>query len=89
MTFKQLHEILDNEDRKLSLFELEQVIYELKQDCINETYKLFCLYQEKEIKREDYINKNSFYNGESNAFQIALDLLEHLKKENNDERKTL
>lgn len=30
MTFEQLHEILDNEKRKLSKQQLAQIIYELK-----------------------------------------------------------
>lgn len=68
MTFQELHEILDNEHRKLSKKELEQVIYELKQDCFNE------LYGDEMLS----IEQNRYYMGESNAFQICLDLLEHL-----------
>lgn len=68
MTFQELHEILDDEHRKLSKKELEQVIYELKQDCFDEIYS-------NEILT---ILQQQFYNGEANAFQICLDLLEHL-----------
>lgn len=68
MTTAQLHEILDNENRKLTLAELEQVIYELKQDAFNELIR-------SEIGGMQY----KFYDGEQNAFQLALDLLEHLE----------
>lgn len=69
MTFEQLHEILDDEHRKLSKKELSQVIYELKQDCFDEVYK------RENISLAD----ERYYLGESNAFQICLDLLEHLE----------
>ena len=69
MTFEELHEILDDEHRKLSKEELQEVIYELKQDCFNEVYK------RKNISLDD----ERYYLGESNAFQICLDLLEHLE----------
>lgn len=69
MTFEELHEILDDEHRKLSKEELQEVIYELKQDCFNEVYK------RKNISLAD----ERYYLGESNAFQICLDLLEHLE----------
>lgn len=79
MTFTELHEILDNEQRKLSPAELKQVIYELKQDAFNEFSK--CL-ENKTINRQE-IRDIGFYDGEQNAFQIVLDLLEHLKGEEN------
>lgn len=69
MTFKELHKILDDESRKLSKEELAQIIYELKQDCFNEVYK------RENISRAD----ERYYLGEANAFQICLDLLEHLE----------
>lgn len=78
MTFEELHEILDNEDKKLSLKELEQVIYELKQDCFNREYLLLDMFRSEEVKF-----KIRYYQGEQNAFQIVLDLLEHLKENNN------
>ena len=79
MTFRELHEILDDEDKKLSLKELQQVIYELKQDCFNLSYQRLAQYSEKEIDKETYVNDRGFYIGEENAFQIVLDLLEHLE----------
>lgn len=78
MTFTDLHKILDDENHKLSLDELKQVIYELKQDCFGETNKLRNDRINDTVEKDDFIYKNGFYNGEQNAFQIALDLLEHL-----------
>lgn len=78
MKFEELHEILDNENYKLSLKELQQVIYELKQDCFHETLKLFDELSMNKISKEHYTRDNSYYNGEINGFQICLDLLKHL-----------
>lgn len=80
MTTRELHEILDNKNRKLSLAELKQVIYELKQDCFNQTNDLLEETAKGEVEREEYVHKNGFYDGEQNAFQIVLDLLEHLEE---------
>ena len=70
MTTNELHDILDDENRTLTINELKQVVYELKQDCIKES--------------AIHLDKNSlsnyhFYTGEANAFMICLDLLEHLE----------
>lgn len=77
MTTAELHEILDNPQRKLTLAELRKILQELKQDCNDQYYKEFMGKGE-----EDIVN---FYRGETNAFHICLDLLEHLEGEN-DER---
>lgn len=69
MTTAELHKILDDENRKLSLDELKQVIYEMKQDAFNELIR-------SEIGGMQY----KWYEGEQNAFQIVLDLLEHFKE---------
>ena len=82
MSTSELHEILDNKDRKLTIAELKQIIYELKQDCHNETYKLLEEYDNWGCEQKDYIRDNSFYKGEINGFQICLDLLEHLGENN-------
>lgn len=74
MTFYELHQILDNEDRKLSKAELEEVIYQLRQD----VYKEFCSIVSDNPVSPILIRKARFYDGEQNAFQIVLDLLEHL-----------
>lgn len=73
-----LHNILDDENRKLSLDELKQVIYELKQDCFKEQATLLDDYTSKRCGERHYIHTNAYYMGEKNAFQIVLDLLEHL-----------
>lgn len=67
MTTAELHKILDDENRKLSLDKLKQVIYEMKQDAFNEMCK-------SKLASRNCI----WYEGEQNAFQIVLDLLEHL-----------
>ena len=76
MTTAELHEILDDENRKLTADELKEVICKLKQDCWGEYYK--------ENAKENANNyKMANYSGEINAFYICLDLLEHLKGDNN------
>lgn len=75
MTYKELHEILDNKDKKLTKEELQSVIYKLKSDTLAESQK----YIDSITKNDKQgISQYGFYMGESNAFQIALDLLEHL-----------
>ena len=76
MTTAELHEILDNEERKLTADELKEVIYQLKQD-------VFAKYSEALEHANLHISQ--YYCGESNAFQICLDLLEHLKEATTDE----
>lgn len=70
MTTAELHEILDDENRKLTADELKEVVYQLKQDCINEQY---------EHTMSKNLEKAEYYAGEVNAFYICLDLLEHLE----------
>lgn len=76
MTTAELHEILDDENRKLTADELKEVVYQLKQDCNDEYHK--------QIMMDDY-EKAQFYSGETNAFHICLDLLEHLKGADNEQ----
>lgn len=82
MTTAKLHKILDDASKKITSKELCQIIYELKQDTWGEYYK--------ESDKKDANNyKLAFYDGETNAFQIVLDLLDHLdctpqKGTNND-----
>lgn len=64
MTTEELHLILDNPRKKVTVKELKQIVYELKMDCVGE---LAC-----------GEHMASFYTGEVNAFQIVLDLLDHL-----------
>ena len=77
MTTAELHEILDDENRKLTADELKEVICQLKQDCWDEYYK--------ENAKENANNfKMANYQGEINAFYICLDLLEHLKGDHDE-----
>ena len=75
MTTNELHEILNDENRKLTADELKEVVYQLKQDC-NDEYN-------KQIMKYDY-GQSQFYSGEANAFHICLDLLEHLKGDHDE-----
>ena len=83
MTFTELHEILDNENKKLSPAELRQVIYELKQDCFKEDAELLDDYVNNRCGKARYFRQNGYLMGEQNAFQIVLDLLDHLTGEEN------
>ena len=76
MTTNELHEILDDEDCKLCIDEIREIIYQLKNDVVNEAYK----YGTRQNKMAHY--KYGYYMGEQNAFYLVLDLLEHLKEEN-------
>lgn len=84
MTTAELHKILDNENRKLSLDELKQAIYKLKQDAFNEGDRIIDKWLSNkhttDEQDEKYYRDSGFYDGEQNAFQIALDLLEHFKE---------
>lgn len=75
MTNAELHKILDDNDKKLSIKEFEKVIYELKEDCCYSSYK-------STISSDTY--HMGFYSGEVNAFYIVLDLLEHVDLEKRD-----
>ena len=75
MTTAELHKILDDENRKLSLDELKQVIYEMKLDAFYEFGKSL----EAETQTREAIRAIGFYAGEQNAFQLCLDLLEHFR----------
>lgn len=69
MTTAELHEILDDEDRKISRKELMKVLGNLYVDVMEESYKY-------NIQDSQY----HYYCGEQNAFRIVLDLLEHLEE---------
>ena len=82
MTKSELFAILDNEDKKYTLSELQNIIYELETDCVQMGYEV----NRKPFKdlHSEYYNKG-YYNGEQNAFRLCLRLLEHLKgTEEND-----
>lgn len=73
MTVAELHEILDNENKKISLKEYKEILFQLKWDVQNEICKL---------TKEDVTHpKLKWYYGEMNGFQLALDLSEHINEE--------
>lgn len=75
MTTAELHEILDDENRKLTADELKEVVYQLKQD----TFEKY-----GEALEVENLHISQFYLGETKAFEICLDLLEHLKGADDD-----
>lgn len=68
MTTEELHKVLDNDNAKINVAELKQMLYGMKYDCLDKVYNA-------ETKMAE-----SYYIGEQNAFQICLDLLEHIKE---------
>lgn len=73
MTVAELREILDDKNRKITLKEYREILYQLRWDTVNE--------QVKYIEDDDI--RYSWYNGEMNGFRIAFDLSEHIEEENN------
>lgn len=69
MTTNKLQEILQS-DKKLTVSEVQKIIWELKQDAFRESCKH--LAEPKTMR---------WYDGEVNGFQICLDLLEKLEVE--------
>lgn len=70
MTNGELHDILDDENKKISLKEFRDVIYKVINSCVSE------------LGKEKNIMARQFYNGEINALYIALDLSEHIEENN-------
>lgn len=68
---KELHEILDDENRKITLKEYQEILFQLKRDIIKKASEVPC----------GQISAFQWYNGEMNGFQLALDLSEHIKEE--------
>jgi hypothetical protein len=83
MELAELQEILES-DKPLNVKQVQEIIYQLKNDCFDEIYKFNNEQKEIEtIKPEQSIDvkfqtylKEKFYYGEINAFYICLDLLE-------------
>lgn len=70
MTTAELHKYLDSKE-PLTVDQVKEIIYQLKQDAFNEMCKV-----------EDFTDwHQSWYNGEINGFQIALDLLEKVRSD--------
>jgi len=71
MTTAELHKILDEENKTISLKEYQEILYKLKNDTIS------CATRE-EFELQKQTPKYHWYHGETNAFEIALDLSEHI-----------
>lgn len=69
----ELHKILDNENKIISLEEYQNILYQLKNDTIS-------LATREEFESQEETPKYHWYSGETNAFQIALDLSEHINQ---------
>ena len=69
MTVEELHSILDDSSKKITLPQFQEVIQALKND-------VFHLMNDMEKPK----NEREWYSGEHNAFQIVLDLSEHIKE---------
>lgn len=70
MTNEELQKILVDKNKKLSVDELEEIIYQLKYDSYNAAIEI-------SMSKEEA--KEQFYLGEENAFHIALLLLDRLE----------
>ena len=68
MTAKELQNICRS-SKKLTIEEVQDILWELKEDCFNETLK--------DLKK----GQEYFYYGEINAFYICLNLLEKVEGE--------
>lgn len=69
MTNAELNEILNDENKKISLKEFREILWQLKEDCFEKCW---------ECEIGEY--KQGYYSGEENAFYIALDLSEHIEE---------
>lgn len=92
MTPAELQKILQS-DEKLTVKQVEEIIWQLKNDCFEEVSKWTKEKKEREIidvdkwNAEEYLNfavspylEEKFYYGEINAFYICLDLLEKVEE---------
>ena len=77
MTPAELQKILQS-DEKLSVEQVKEIIWQLKNDCLEQQNKLFDKVLEKNKFNRDY----GFYDGETNAFYICLDLLAKVGDDN-------
>lgn len=69
MTKEELHKILDDDSKKISLSEFREILYRMKVDCFEQINVL-----------DNLDPKTQWYYGEINAFYLALDLSEHIKE---------
>jgi hypothetical protein len=73
----KIKEILET-DKKITLQELEQLIYEIRNDCLNLYNYAFLKMLEPTPLKVDYQNLG-FYDGEHNAFALVLSLMQHIE----------
>lgn len=78
MMIAELNNILDDKNKKLSVKELKEIIYQLKEDRFHKLQQISEIPFETMQDKEQYRGLNGFYGGEAHAFQIALDLFERL-----------
>lgn len=69
MTTAELHQILDDENKKITLKEYQEILFQLKWDVIHTLAT-------SKVSADD----ERWYAGEMNGFQLALDLSEHIKE---------
>ncbi len=77
MTTAELHQILDDENKKITLKEYQEILYQLKSDAIDKQVK----YIRRGRGNDPEISR---YNGEMRGFRLALDLSEHIKEIKNE-----
>ena len=70
MTVAELHEILDDKNKKITLKEFQRLLWEMQKDA-----------NEEHTKYEFNDKEFQWYCGEMNGFQLALDLSEHIEEE--------
>lgn len=76
MTPAELQKILRS-DEKLTVKQVKEIIWELKQDCFDKIYEM---YGKGKLIGELIVDQK-YYQGESNAFYICLDLLEKVEED--------
>lgn len=67
----ELQKILQSNE-KLSVKQVKEIIWQLQQDCFQKKYELI----QDDLTPKEYIAEQRFYDGETNAFYICLDLME-------------
>lgn len=72
MTTAELHNILDDKNKKISLKEYQDILYQLKNDTI-------ALATREEVEKQEETKRCYWYQGETNGFQIALELSKHIE----------
>ena len=71
MTNAELYEILDDKNKKITLKEYQEILFQLKHDCT----------QHVDWDCDRTSREYQWYCGEMTGFQLALDLSKHIKEE--------